>query len=170
MDFITLFYRGKLKANGDARHKHDIRLAFSPQLKRYWESINILFRTLVSGNCRQLEEGKRTVSYGGLSLLPLIRVADNRPVQLNVQILQPAKTAVLLSTGGDIDNRLKTLLDALQMPDENQANAVAGTGDRLFCLLENDKVVNQVNITTRQLWDVPPESREVVVVVSVSTG
>ena len=34
---FRLTYEGLLKANGNTQHKHEIRKAFHPQLKRLWE-------------------------------------------------------------------------------------------------------------------------------------
>ena len=34
---FRLTYEGLLKANGSTQHKHEIRKAFHPQLKRLWE-------------------------------------------------------------------------------------------------------------------------------------
>jgi hypothetical protein len=61
----------------------------------------------------------------------------------------------LLGEGGDIDNRLKTLFDALRMPSKaeaQQANiAVRADDDPIHCLLQDDALVFKVNVETDRL-------------------
>jgi hypothetical protein len=59
-------------------------------------------------------------------------------------------------THGDIDNRLKTLFDALQIPDANQdyqSNPPAADERPLFCLLENDRLISKVTVETDTLLE-----------------
>ena len=45
----------------------------------------------------------------------------------------------LISQGGDIDNRVKTLLDALRMPSgDEEARAPSPGAGLLYCLMESD--------------------------------
>ncbi len=74
--------------------------------------------------------------------------------QLDITILWPEELGVISGCGGDIDNRLKTLFDALQCPDINQVKPVKQSfvdKQPFFCLLENDKLITSVNIKTHTL-------------------
>ena len=54
-----------------------------------------------------------------------------------------------LNPEGDLDNRLKVLLDALRMPHspkEVPGNAFGTGHDELFCLLEDDSLVRKISI------------------------
>ena len=59
---------------------------------------------------------------------------------------------------GDIDNRVKTLLDALKMPSTGEIPPGASPGqdeDPLFCLLEDDSLVTRLSVEMDQLLDLP---------------
>jgi hypothetical protein len=61
---------------------------------------------------------------------------------------------------GDIDNRIKTLIDTLRVPrSPNElvgADATPGPGeDPFFCLLEDDRQVSKVSVETDTLLDYP---------------
>ncbi len=60
----------------------------------------------------------------------------------------------IVSGGGDIDNRLKTLLDALKMPKpgELRPQEQPEAGDNpFFCLLQDDSLITQISVTTDRL-------------------
>jgi hypothetical protein len=54
--------------------------------------------------------------------------------------------------GGDIDGRMKTLLDALAMPQhvEQVLEKASTTLEPIYCLLEDDSFVSGLNIETRE--------------------
>jgi hypothetical protein len=61
-----------------------------------------------------------------------------------------------VSHGGDLDNRLKTLLDALRIPHEE--SEIAGVSpdtpnQRVYCLLEDDALITRIAVTTQQLFE-----------------
>jgi hypothetical protein len=66
----------------------------------------------------------------------------------------------MLIQGGDIDNRLKTLFDALRMP-----NNLSETGNQkpdenetpFFVLLEDDSLISELRVVTDQLLLLPKE-------------
>jgi hypothetical protein len=65
--------------------------------------------------------------------------------------------------GGDIDNRLKVLFDALRMPTRaNEVDDVQQPPNEnpcCFCLLSDDKYIDQISVTTDRLLT-PQESTE----------
>ena len=76
---------------------------------------------------------------------------------------------------GDIDNRIKTLIDALRMP-ANQTELVGDDvcprdgEDPFFCLLQDDQMVSGFAVETDTLLDPPcgrTEDRKVKVVITV---
>ena len=74
--------------------------------------------------------------------------------QLDITMLWHEEQGLISKVGGDIDNRLKTLFDALQCPDINQIQPVKerfADKQPFFCLLENDKLVTGVNVKTHTL-------------------
>jgi hypothetical protein len=74
---------------------------------------------------------------------------------------------------GDLDNRIKTLIDGLRMPRQvsEMGGVVPGDGqDPMFCLLEDDKVVYEFNVKADQLLAGPLQGqseRDVVAIIGV---
>ena len=76
---------------------------------------------------------------------------------------------------GDIDNRIKTLIDALRLPQNKnelvEADEHPGEGeDPFFCLLEDDNQVSSFAVETDTLLDPPDgpnEGRSVKLIVTV---
>jgi hypothetical protein len=60
-------------------------------------------------------------------------------------------------SAGDLDNRIKTLIDALRMPkgaSELVGNEQPAEGETpFFCLLEDDKMVTALSVETDNLLD-----------------
>jgi hypothetical protein len=72
---------------------------------------------------------------------------------------------------GDIDNRLKTLFDAMRVPDpaENYVNAPPTQDETpFFCLLQDDKLITKVEVETDRLLEpVTGNSADVRLVITV---
>ena len=78
----------------------------------------------------------------GQSLSPLLR-----PGLRNDEIATAAD-----HQGGDIDGRIKTLLDALTMPQHKEQMADDhGPPDLIHCLLEEDSMVSGLSVETERL-------------------
>jgi hypothetical protein len=151
MEFY-LKYDGPLKSNAGPKEKHLIREYFYPQMKKLWDIKPLR-------DCMDdflTSENKLSVlkEVDGVIFAPLVSSILKFICQLDITILWPEELGVISEFGGDIDNRLKTLFDALQCPDVNQIKPVKKNfNDKqpFFCLLENDKLVTSVNIRTHTL-------------------
>ncbi len=56
--------------------------------------------------------------------------------------------------GGDIDNRLKTLFDAMRIPvaTEDYIRRIPADDEKpMYCLLEDDKLITKITVETDQL-------------------
>jgi hypothetical protein len=112
----------------------------------------------------------------GYKWLPLVTEELGIACSLDILFLRrDAPGKIIVSGGGDIDNRLKVLFDALRMPkyaDEVQDCTPKENENPFFCLLEDDTLINHVKITTDRLLT-PLESGEaindVVLVIHVKT-
>ncbi len=165
MKRFTLYYRGELKSNGNAAHKHSIRTCFHEQLERRFD-IDALLQKFPSPPLQDF------CHHYGIERESQVWFAHvDSPAELDVYMLSAGATGDLVSGGGDIDNRLKTLFDALQVPDVNQIRAVnASLPDVFQCAIANDKLISQIRVRSSRLLDVPADSREVVVVIEVSAA
>ncbi len=154
---LMLHYRGTLRANGGVAHKHELRRLFHSQLKTLWN------QKPLSENPKWLQQKKREGDYsllrplGAFTFVPLITAEMNVVAELSIVLLRPEPPGGLITQGGDIDNRLKTLFDALTMPRHLNAlpsdKAPKPDQTPFFCLLEDDNLVVFVSVRTEQLLE-----------------
>jgi hypothetical protein len=166
---FRLTYRGTLKANGGVRHKHDLRRHFHKQLSVLWAQRPLIeyHRTMLSG---QSEIGSiRPID--SFIFAPLIPPRIHLVCDLDLVMLRPEEPGAIVTQGGDIDNRLKTLLDALRMPhnrSEIPPDYVPSVGEeRFYCLLEDDNLISSLSVTTDRLLDPEAQPSEVLIVIRV---
>ena len=167
---FVLHYRGPLKSNGDPKHKQEIREAFRQQLATLWGQKPLSDRDeLLKPPEGNPVSALRTV--GGITFAPLVTEALSGIAELEIVMLRPGAAGQLLSKGGDIDNRLKTLFDALSVPPhENQVPSTMQPGPHpFFCLLEDDRLVTAVAVRAEQLLEPAPDGH-VDLTVTVTTG
>jgi hypothetical protein len=78
---------------------------------------------------------------------------------LDILLLRPEEDRFIFNAG-DIDGQVKTLFDALRMPKGvNETGGVGPEGDEtpFFCLLEDDRFITEVNVTTDKLLLLPTQ-------------
>jgi hypothetical protein len=98
----------------------------------------------------------------GYRFVPLITEELAVLCSIDVLFLRPEAPGFLMQ-GGDLDARLKTLFDALRLPSNlGETGGVNPQKDEdpFFCLVEDDKLISEVRITTDELL-VLPTDREV---------
>jgi hypothetical protein len=183
MEF-RLLYEGALLPSSNSKRrpseKHFIRRAFHPQLRRLWE-VKPLLRELAdrrgflrseeiyhhSNVVRTPDErfqiGIRTLgkewSKAGFDLVPLVLPEFELHCSLDVLLLRPEEERFVF-TQGDLDGQVKTLLDALRIPDNPEETGHASPEDDehpLFCLLQNDRLISEIKVTSDQLLMLPRE-------------
>ena len=125
--YFRLIYKGKLPAVSKSakgtrvEDKHRIRKTLHPQLRELWKSDRILRSVMeAKKNGRPLFE-LLADDYAkcGYRFLPLVgSPASDEACSLDILFLRRDQPGALVKHGGDIDNRIKVLLDALRMPDE----------------------------------------------------
>lgn len=89
----------------------------------------------------------------GFRFVPLVSKELDLVCSLNVLFLRRENPGDLLTQGGDIDNRIKTLFDALRIPKDGNELVGQPEADEnpFFCLLEDDCLVTEINVTTDRL-------------------
>jgi hypothetical protein len=91
---------------------------------------------------------------------------------LTITLLRPEPPGRIVTQGGDIDNRLKTLLDALKIPRESElpAGEVPSEDESpFFCLVADDALITSLDIKTDRLLDPSAKASEVVLLIRVKT-
>jgi hypothetical protein len=170
---FRLLYTGELPPNGSAAEKQRVRSYFHPQLKKLW-SLNpsLLDYAATRGQISPAQAEKPTENVDELAVLGMEYLASNHEefgfnflplvekeycvsCSLDILFLRKGGQGNLV-TNGDLDARIKTLFDALQKPQQkNECGGAVPTEDEnpFFVLLQNDKLVSELKITTDQLLD-----------------
>lgn len=188
---FRLTYEGNLFATQRDAHggqrvpragsKHAIRRAFHEQLKLYWDSDIVLSNAKASSSSAPEGEAPFILDGGGALARPLAdviadehRAFDYRWIPLvrresrlrcfiDVLMLRRDGRSSVFSAG-DIDNRVKTLIDCLRMPQtqgELVGNETPKEGeDPFFCLLQDDNLITGFTVETDQLYDFPSGADE----------
>jgi hypothetical protein len=175
----TLTYRGRLASNGDRKEKHRVRQVFHPQLCRAWSLPPLNeYRHLIGQNCGlytdmrigAYESFNRNTSglrkVGPFTFAPLISKTAALIGKLSIVMLRLNPVGHIVH-GGDIDNRLKTLLDALCVPpDQNQLDGLAPQAEEepFFCLFDDDSLIKSVVVDT-DVWLEPCDPKEVLLLI-----
>ena len=175
MEF-RLTYAGELlgasRNNPRAHHKHEIRKAFHPQLKRLWRITPQLsglrdpptemlrFSNYPESRSR-IDALAERFSRNGYSFVPLV-TEDLEVSFCGIEILfMRSDPPGALIQSGDIDNRLKTIFDALRIPHSKDELGGYDTPSEdeqpFFCLLQDDKLITKVSVETDSLLELPSE-------------
>ncbi|AVX04501.1 hypothetical protein MXMO3_01977 [Maritalea myrionectae] len=85
----------------------------------------------------------------GKKFRPLVRESLGLTCTLDILFLRQEDPGAILKKGGDIDNRVKTFVDALEMPPEDLDGDE--TDDINYPLLESDTLVKGLSIQTERL-------------------
>jgi len=184
---FTLYYRGPLSAKGDALEKHYLRRHFHGQITELWNQppLNQQFdmidpefepprdpRTraivVVGGKKPDLKEKIGAYTYTSVVSEKIALVAD-----LTITFLRPGPPGGLRDRYGDLDNRIKTLLDGLKIPNAKNAlptdGSLADDPDPIHCLLEDDRLITRLDIKSDRLLEPDVEDDEVVLLIHVHT-
>lgn len=203
---FRLVYDGELKAGQrdavggqptkNAEHKHEIRRVFHHQLKHLWETDWFLSNARVwpqdYGATRPMDdsarwgvdESKRVLladviaqchSENGYRFVPLVREEWRLLCNLEVLFLRHDPPGSVYHAG-DLDNRVKTLIDALRKP--HNTNELRGNSepredeDPFFVLLEDDKFITGLTVESDRYLVAPKgrkdeDRRQVHVVITV---
>ena len=155
----------------------EIRKQIAPQMKRLWETSSALVKlqwdarvpgkdthVLGSGDSPLYPHYESAPAYpmppgyvdlsGGIerfgkSFRPLIRKSLDLTCSLDILFLRQEDPGSLRKEAGDLDNRIKTFIDALEMPAEQLEGDESE--DVNYPLLEDDTLVRGLNIVTERL-------------------
>jgi hypothetical protein len=180
---FALTFDGELPSNGKVRDKWRIRKQFHPQLQELWSvhpAMQELMRhrhvptvgTYVMGTRHHSVVPEKPFDYpnnhcvdlceevarGDRKFLPLVRDRIGLRCGLTIQFLRKEEPGRVYQ-GGDMDNRLKTLFDALSVPNNEQIVSDPEIEDPIYCLLEDDALIAGVSIETHRLLSQPNSSK-----------
>ena len=161
-------YRGTLSPSASREAIQTLRRCFHKQLKILW-SIGQLdgYADIIGFHPKKglnsiLEEA------GPFRFAPVVTEKLYLVAELDVLLLRPASPGALIGHGGDLDNRMKILLDALRVPSTGElpkGDSPEAGEEPFFCLLQDDALVTQFSVTTdRLLEDEVPKSHVLMVI------
>jgi hypothetical protein len=170
-------------SNGNKRSKEkwQIRRYFRPQLEQLWKTHPALKGVGLSarlGGYVKIDRHKavgqaleQPIMVDGKPFVPLVRKSFELACELNVLFLRQEPPGTLILQGGDLDNRIKTLFDALKVPEKEDMK-VEQLDEPLFpfyCLLENDSLITSFSVETDRLLTKPDyQPNQVYLVVEVN--
>lgn len=184
---FALTFEGDLKSNRGKDDKWAIRKQFDPQLRELWR-INPALQNVKRNRIVPAKSGffsielhhsvedkreiqptgeKETIDLcapiirGDRQFLPVVRETHALCCFLKILFMRREEPGHVYQ-GGDIDNRLKTLFDALSVPNVDQIVADTGFADPIHCLLEDDKLITGFAVETQRLLSKPGESEHYV--------
>jgi hypothetical protein len=179
---FRLLFSGELPSTGNKSSPsevHGIRRQFHPQLRRLWGAEANL-RELASRNIlgddprpinqrpqpitepEQFEFGIKAIganwSRAGFDWVPLVTPNMTLRCSIDILLLRPDIEEKYVMMRGDIDGQVKTLFDALRIP--GSAAETGGATPQIdetpfFCLLEDDRLITEVRVTTDRLLLLP---------------
>jgi hypothetical protein len=177
MEF-RLTYAGTLRSHQDSGrlpqrslHVHDIRRAFHRQLKTLWQEHPVLQQINAAGSggssvALYVGSGapplNKIFKPDGFNWLPMATEHNGLTCKVDVLLLRLGQPGAVLY---DLDNRLKTLFDALRMakgPDELGAQTTEGQvtpspdQDPFYVVLDDDKLITHLSVTSDTLLEPVP--------------
>jgi hypothetical protein len=184
---LTLVYDGELPStsHADTTDKMKLRRAFHRQLDQVWQRKLMLQQFMENWRAwidsvgskdrwsaltdqeRNVREANSLVIpfiRGDFCFVPIVTKRHHLVCELDILFLRAEKPGSLFdtNTAGDLDNRLKILLDALRVP--KQGNQLPATDapqhgeDPFLCLLEDDDLITSIRIESERLYE--PSDRQ----------
>jgi hypothetical protein len=172
MEF-TLFYKGRLTAErkNSRVEKQTLRRHFHLQLRELWHQppLDAAQQMWNPKAMHYKSEGDIRLPAGAFEIVPLCAEHTYLVADLEIDMLRPGPYGLNRSHAGDIDNRLKILLDSLRMPLHTRelpdGDAPAAGEVPFFCLLEDDSLIHDLTIRTHR-WlepNVPPDTVQLLI-------
>ena len=163
-----------------AKHKFQMRRAFHKQLKNLWAGDEFLrtsevypgsffdtdYAAIVDGTAgervRLHDALASQYAMFGWRFIPLAVEGMQLACSLRILFLRREAPGGILKHG-DIDNRVKTIFDALRLPQnktEMFGNDAPGDGeDPFYVLLRDDGMITHAEVEADTLWEDPPPEK-----------
>lgn len=170
MTEFRLVFRGEVPPRRRATidSVHQIRRILHPQLKKLWE-----FAPIAAAK-KYWRDPTEQESYGlheyrkDRLFIPVVSARVHLVGVISVLLFRQQAAGQLLYEGGDLDNRVKTLLDALRVPSEAEAGQIAHLAkddeEPFFCVLQDDALVTKLTIDTDRLLEPAPPNQVLAII------
>jgi hypothetical protein len=161
---FTLTYTGELPASGN-RPKSKLPTIWAIRNKLADQLANVLnTHPAISSRGSTASRAaygalRNPIERSGHKFFPLVRHELGTVCGLTIKMLVNHEVGSIVTQAGDLDNRLKTLLDALRVPKDNEFRDFAPEGD-CPCLLHDDAMVVQLAVSTERWFSAAPKSEK----------
>lgn len=167
---FRLTYDGPLvtgNSRAQSKAKWGIREHLRPQLEQLWEThpalTGVWLSARVGGNVKiahhkEVRQAlKQPIVVEEKQFIPLVRKSLELACELEILFLRQEEPGSLIFQGGDIDNRIKTLFDALKVPgpEDVKGREEVDAAQPFCCLLEQDALITSFSVTTDRLLAKP---------------
>jgi len=159
--------------------KQQIRRELHPQLRTLWQQHPMLKEQRNGKNESETLAERFANEYArcGFRFVPLVPLSSHAMCALDITILRRDEPHSIVNAAGDLDGRVKTLLDGLQMPRQcsemgTPVPAPEPHEDPFYVLMEDDRQIYELNVTTDRLLIPPIENephRDILAVILVKT-
>jgi len=159
---------GQRRGTGFVKHK--MRRKFSVYLRRLWRTHKVLvgfdeaLPVVPYPQKRSALDDDQQPFYqaelAGYTWIPLVTRRNKLKVDLSIELL--GDSPKVLQAKGDLDNRVKVVLDSLRMVRQASELDTAdrhGGGKRLYVLLEDDSLIQSLQVTAVPSLGSPIEHR-----------
>lgn len=177
---FRLTYRGRLKGWGSStvEDKQAIRRQFHTQLKKLWQQspLNEVISLLDPAKMGVEHHINLLANVGDFQFAPLVSDVHgwNTIAHLEILFMRPSQPGNLINHGGDLDNRLKALFDALRMPatlDElPKGDTPQADETPFYVLLKDDALVTSFNVITDRLLTPSENATDVELIILATIG
>jgi hypothetical protein len=153
---FELLVLGKIlsgNAAGRASNVFENRSQIDPQMQRDWQCSPL----------KEVDDAKRfrrtpfsaddtgvVLEVGNFRFIPLVTERLKLAARLEVNFYEPEGSLSVKGDVSDFDNRLKTLFDALRVPNEGELGTFQYHRD-FYCLLSDDKLIWEVSVKRTRL-------------------
>lgn len=171
MEF-RLIFKGQLPGNGrNAAHKHPIRFQLQGQVQTLWK--HRPFQALLDLKNHDEREGavakRLNIERLGIQWRPLISNQYKMTADLNILLLEPFLYEGKKVNRADIDNKIKTLVDGLRIPDKRvklppDIRQRYCEAQPFHCLLEDDSLISNFSVSTDRLLDPAAEGSTLAII------
>lgn len=105
------------------------------------------------------------IQRGEQQFIPLVRRSLDLVCELDILFLRNDAPGSVVRSGGDLDNRIKTLFDGLRIPSTDETKVGKADAEPCICLLEDDSLISTFAVRTDRLLTDPQRSEHRVLLV-----
>lgn len=160
---FTLFYSGTIRSSNkkNVNHINEIRCGLSPQIRLLYDYEPL---SGLEAKCEPGEYPEQSIrtflNVRNRSYSCLVNRGFGLACIIHFTFFESSGSLSVASDIGDLDNKVKTLIDALRVPAESEVDVVRDSfiGHTVHCLLMDDSYIWEIQVERKRLLH--PEFRK----------